>query len=89
MSDTWRPRLLRGVRLRHDAVRKRHVLLAPERIFEVDDVGVAILRCCDGRSLTDVLDELAGRFDTPVATIKPDVVAFLQGFADKRLLELQ
>lgn len=83
-----KPRLPRGVRLRHDKVRSRWVLLAPERIFEVDDIGVAILQRCDGRSLDDMLEGLAKTFEAPIETIRGDVVAFLKGFAEKRVLEL-
>jgi pyrroloquinoline quinone biosynthesis protein D len=82
------PRLPLGVRLRNDTVRGRWVLLAPERIFEVDDVGVAILECCDGRGLEAMLADLSKTFDAPVEAIKGDVVSFLQGFAEKRVIEL-
>lgn len=82
------PRLPRGVRLRRDTVRGRWVLLAPERIFEVDAVGAAILQLCDGRPLDDMLDDLSKTFDTPAEAIRGDVVSFLKGFAEKRVLEL-
>jgi coenzyme PQQ biosynthesis protein PqqD len=82
------PRLPRGVRLRHDQVRSRWVLLAPERIFEVDDIGVAILQRCDGRSLDDMLEDLSKTFEAPIEAIRGDVVSFLKGFAEKRVLEL-
>jgi pyrroloquinoline quinone biosynthesis protein D len=82
------PRLPRGVRLRHDKVRDRHVLLAPERIFEVDDIGVAILQRCDGRTLDEMLQDLSTSFEAPIEAIKPDVLAFLKNFADKRVIEL-
>lgn len=88
MSEEWKPRLPRGVRLREDKVRARWVLLAPERIFEIDDIGVAILQRCDGRGLAAMLEDLSKIFDVPTDTISADVVSFLQGFADKRVLEL-
>jgi len=40
MEREWTPRLPRGVRLREDRVRGRWVLLAPERIFEIDCPGL-------------------------------------------------
>lgn len=83
------PRLPRGVRLRHDKIRNRWVLLAPERIFEVDDIGVNILQRCDGRSLSALLADLAIAFNAKPEDIRSDVEAFLMGFADKRVLELQ
>jgi pyrroloquinoline quinone biosynthesis protein D len=82
------PRLPRGVRLRHDKIRNRWVLLAPERIFEVDDIGVAILSRCDGRSLDAMLGDLSKTFDAPVDAIRGDVEGFLKSFAEKRVLEL-
>jgi pyrroloquinoline quinone biosynthesis protein D len=89
MTATWKPFLPRGVRLRHDQVRNRQVLLAPERIFEIDDVGVEILKRCDGRAFSALVDDLAKAFGAPAEQIRPDVESFLQGFADKRVLELQ
>lgn len=83
-----KPRLPRGVRLRHDAIRDRWVLLAPERIFEVDDIGVEILRRCDGRGLGDMLQDLATEFGVEPEDIRGDVEAFLKGFAEKRVVEL-
>jgi coenzyme PQQ biosynthesis protein PqqD len=83
-----KPRLPRGVRLRHDTIRKRWVLLAPERIFEVDDIGVEILKRCDGRSLGDMLQELATAFGAKPDDIRNDVENFLKGFAEKRVVEL-
>jgi pyrroloquinoline quinone biosynthesis protein D len=88
MTSEWRPRLPRGVRLRHDASRKRWVLLAPERIFEVDDTGVEILRRCDGRAFADLVGDLAAHYATQPAEIAPDVVEFLRDFAEKRIVDL-
>ena len=83
-----RPILPRGVRLRHDTVRARWVLLAPERIFEVDDIGVEILKRCDGRRLDELLTDLAAVFEASPDQIRGDVEAFLKGFAEKRVLDL-
>jgi pyrroloquinoline quinone biosynthesis protein D len=82
------PRLPRGVRLREDKVRSRWVLLAPERIFELDEIGVAILQRCDGRTLDAMLEDLSKTFEAPVETIRGDVVSFLKGFAEKKVIEL-
>jgi coenzyme PQQ biosynthesis protein PqqD len=82
------PYLPRGVRLRHDKIRNRWVLLAPERIFEVDGVGVEILKRCDGRSLSDMLQDLASAFSVTPDDIRKDVETFLKDFAQKRVVEL-
>ena len=53
------PRLPRGVRLSHDQARERWLLLAPERIFEPNDVALAVLRLVDGeRSVQAICEEL-------------------------------
>lgn len=88
MSENWKPYLPRGVRLRHDRLRDRHILLAPERIFEIDQVGVEILKRCDGRAMTALLNDLAHAFEATPDQIRNDVEVFLKGFAEKRVLEL-
>jgi pyrroloquinoline quinone biosynthesis protein D len=83
------PRLPRGVRLRHDRVRDRWVLLAPERIFELDEIGVEILKRCDGHTTSSELAaDLARAFGADFHEVKADVEAFLSDFAGKRVLDL-
>jgi pyrroloquinoline quinone biosynthesis protein D len=82
------PHLPRGVRLRQDKIRNRWVLLAPERIFEIDDIGVEILKRCDGRTLDVIVADLSQAFGAPAEAIKPDVESFLKGFAEKKVLEM-
>ena len=51
------PRL--RARLSHDQARERWLLLAPERIFEPNDVALAVLRLVDGeRSVQAICEEL-------------------------------
>jgi pyrroloquinoline quinone biosynthesis protein D len=84
IETATRPKLPRHVRLQHDVVRGRWVLLAPERIISVDEVAVDILRLCDGeRTLARVADELAAMYDAPVAEILIDITSLLQGLADR------
>ncbi len=83
-----RPRLPRGVRLKRDEARGRWTLLAPERIFEIDDIGAAVIGLCDGeRDLTAIVDELAGRYNAPKDLIEKDVVAMLADLQSKRVLD--
>ena len=83
-----KPRLPRGVKLRHDDVRARWTLLAPERIFEVDETAAAVLQLCDGeRDLAGIVAELAARYNAPAAVIEQDVVAMLGDLEAKRVLE--
>ncbi|HEY1780216.1 MAG TPA: pyrroloquinoline quinone biosynthesis peptide chaperone PqqD [Roseiarcus sp.] len=83
-----RPHLPRGVRLRRDEARGRWTLLAPERIFEIDDTAAAVLGLCDGeRDLDAIVAELAARYAAPPAVIEKDVVAMLADLKTKRVLE--
>lgn len=54
------PRLPRGVRLRYDEVRAKHVLLAPERTFDLDDNAVAVLKLVDGQNSVSQIDRGRG-----------------------------
>ncbi|MCC0806599.1 pyrroloquinoline-quinone synthase PqqC [Methylobacterium sp. W2] len=82
------PRLPRGVRLRHDEVRGQHVLLAPERTFDLDANAVAVLSLVDGqRSVRDIAVKLAETFVADPDVIEADVLVMLNDLATKRVLE--
>ncbi len=82
------PRLPRGVRMRFDPVRKAHVLLAPERAFDLDETAAMILELVDGqRSIRDIVGELAAKFDAEPATIEADVIEMLADLVGKRIVE--
>lgn len=82
------PRLPRGVRLRHDAVRNQHVLLAPERTFDLDANAVMVLELVDGqRSVRDIAGMLAEKFTAEVSVIEADILVMLNDLATKRVLE--
>jgi coenzyme PQQ biosynthesis protein PqqD len=84
-----KPRLPRGVRLREDKVRGRWVLLAPERIFEIDGIGVEILKRCDGEAtVNEIVIDLARSFHADVTQVAPDVDAFIAGLSAKRIVDL-
>ncbi|KAB7772234.1 pyrroloquinoline quinone biosynthesis peptide chaperone PqqD [Xanthomonas maliensis] len=84
-----RPALRAGVRLQHDRARERWVLLAPERVVELDDTAAAIAQRYDGsRSLTDIAAELAAEFAADAAVIEADVVEFTDTLQQKRLLRV-
>ena len=83
-----RPHLPRGVKLRRDEVRGRWTLLAPERIFEIDDTAAAVLQLCDGeRNLAAIVADLAARYNAPDEVIEKDVVAMLGDLEAKRVLK--
>ncbi len=82
------PRLPRGVRMRFDAVRNAHVLLAPERAFDLDETAAMVLALVDGhRSIKGIADELAAKFDADRAAIEADVLEMLTELVGKRIVE--
>ncbi len=83
------PAFNRGFRLRHDAVRDAWVVLAPERLFLLDEPAVEVLKLVDGaRSVPDIVDALAARFAAPRKAIAADVEAMLRDLADKGAIRL-
>jgi pyrroloquinoline quinone biosynthesis protein D len=82
------PRLPRGVRLHFDAVRQAHVLLAPERAFNVNKTAVAVLQLVDGRrSIGDIVATLGRDFKDAPPTLERDVIVMLDDLAAKRVME--
>jgi len=81
------PRLARGMKLREDKARGQWVVLGPERMFVPDEVALEVLRLLDGaRSLAQVVDELAGRYDAPRTLILADVTALLEELSAKGVI---
>lgn len=82
------PALSRGVRMREDKARGGWVLLAPERVFKLDDIGRAVLDYTDGvRSEAEIIDLLAARYSADRAQIASDVAQFFDGLSQRRVLE--
>ncbi|MDP4002506.1 pyrroloquinoline-quinone synthase PqqC [Methylobacterium sp. NEAU K] len=82
------PRLPRGVRMRYDETRSKHVLLAPERTFDLDDNAVAVLKLVDGnRSVAAIANELGSVYAADPRAIEADILVMLDGLAEKRVLE--
>ena len=76
--------LARHVKMRHDRVRDRWLILAPERVYTPDSVAVAVLQLCDGnRSVAAIADELAQTYSAPSERILADIIPMLQELADK------
>ena len=82
------PVMPRGVRCHYDRVRDKQVLLGPERALILDQVGHAILGAVDGaRSLSEISGHLAEIYKAPKDVIEGDVIEFLDGLADQRLID--
>ena len=83
------PAFTRGFRIRHDAVRDAWVMLAPERLFQLDGPAVAVLKLVDGaRTVPQIIDTLAVQFAAPREVIAGDVEAMLRDLADKGAIRL-
>lgn len=83
------PSFRRGVKFRFDTVRNAWVLLAPEKLFMPDEIGVEILKLVDGtRSIDAIVDDLAARFDAPRDMIANDVVAALEDLSSRGAVQL-
>lgn len=89
VSEQSKPHLNRYARLQYDPVRSAWVLLSPERAFWPDEVSLDILRLCDGqRTVSQIVDELAGQYDAVREDIASDVEQFLQEWSDRFLVTL-
>jgi pyrroloquinoline quinone biosynthesis protein D len=77
------------VRLQFDDLRKKWVVLSPERVFWPDEVTVDILKLCDGkRSIAAIAEQLATEYSAPREVIEADILEFIQSWTDIRLLRL-
>lgn len=87
VSEASKPILPRHARLKFDETRQVWVILAPERVLAPDEIAVEILQLCDGqRSVADIVDLLATKYNAPRDDIGADVIAMLQDLADKGFL---
>ena len=82
------PKLPRGVRLHFDRVRDAHVLLAPERAFNVDGNAVAVLQLVDGkRTIGEIAGDLAKTYRADPVVIARDVARMIEDLISKRVVE--
>ena len=82
-----RPALRRHMKFRHDPVRNRWVILAPERILTPNEAAGDVLQLCDGeRTVAEIAAALAQTYDTDADTIATDILPLLQGLADSGVL---
>ena len=75
----------RHAKLRFDKARDKWIILAPERVFELDDIAYEVISRCNGdRSVAHVVDELCEKFEQVSRdVILGDVTSMLQDLADK------
>lgn len=88
-DETAIPRFKRGVKFRFDDVRGQWTLLAPEKLFQPDEIMAEILKLVDGeRSIATIVDTLSIRFDAPRERIADDVGKTLQDLSARGALSL-
>lgn len=76
-----------GVRLKHDAVRNRYVVLGPEMLVELNETGTAIMSKVDGEAdLQTVIQSLAEQFQVEPRDIEMDVTEFCTSMVMRRVL---
>jgi len=83
-SSIRRPMLSRHARYRWDAVREQHHIVFPEGLLVLNESGAAIVRCCDGRPIAEIVAALENQFQD--APLEPDVRAFLDRLFEKGLV---
>lgn len=88
VTSESQPLMPRHVKLRHDEGRGRWLVLAPERVFDPDDIAVEVLKLCDGeRTVADIAGVLAKEYNAPSEEITADIIAMLQDLADKGVVK--
>jgi pyrroloquinoline quinone biosynthesis protein D len=76
------------IKMRHDAGRGRWLILAPERLFDPDEIAVEVLKLCDGaRTVGDIAGQLSKDYNAPLEDIEADIIAMLQDLADKGVVK--
>lgn len=80
-----RPRLVHGVRLRWDDLRKQHWLLVPEGALKLNSTAAAILALCNGeRTLNAIAAELKKQYQSE--NVVEDVRHLLSRISERGLL---
>jgi pyrroloquinoline quinone biosynthesis protein D len=89
IKDDAKPTLAEHVRWRDDKARDRRVLMAPERLYEPDEIACDVLSRLDGEtSFGELVDKLATDYDAPPETIARDVRSMLADLVDKGLVAI-
>ena len=87
ISDSARPSLVKGVRLQIDPATDKCVLLYPEGIVELNETAHEILSLCDGRTLGEIICELAEEYEADSNALAADVRDTLSDLQRRKLIE--
>jgi len=79
------PKLPRHAKLRFDEARKKWIINAPERVFELDEIAAEVMQLVNGESsIIDMVDILVNKFEgASKEVVKKDVLSMLQPLAEK------
>ena len=79
------PKLPRHAKLRYDEARKKWIINAPERVFELDEIAAEVMQLVDGKSsIIEIVEVLIKKFEgANKDVIKKDVLSMLQPLAEK------
>ena len=79
------PKLPRHAKLRFDEARKKWIINAPERVFELDEIAAEVMQLVDGESsIISIVDILVKKFEgASKEVVKKDVLSMLQPLAEK------
>ena len=89
ISDLARPSLAKGVRLQPDSSTGKSVLLYPEGIVELNETAHEILSRCDGRTVGEIVCELAEVYAADPAALAADVRDTLSDLQRRKLIEFK
>jgi len=83
-----RPKMPKHIKMRHDPGRGRWIILAPERVFNPDDVAVAVLKRLDGKvTVGEIAGDLAKEYQAPAYVVLKDIIEMLQDLSDKGVVD--
>ncbi len=88
ITSDCQPKLAAGVRLNYDEARSCWAILAPERVFMLDDIAAEILKRCTGCPFSEIVDTLADTFDAPREAIEQDAKEMLSDLVVKGVLDI-
>ena len=87
ISDLARPSLAKGVRLQIDSTTGKSVLLYPEGIVELNETAHEILSRCDGRTVGEMVCELAKEYEVDSNALAADVHNTVSDLELRKLIE--
>lgn len=87
MPDLSRPKLAKGVRLQADSKTGKTILLYPEGIVELNETAHEILSRCDGRTMDEIVCELAIEYEVDSNELAADVRDTLSDLQRRKLID--